>query len=306
VDRRTFLIQAGGSAASVALPLHPARAATPAITATPVAKRLTLLSGGGGNVVVFDSPEGVLLVDGGSHEASAQVLQRVRALTGSSAVHTLFNTHWHWEQTGSNASLGARGTRIIAHENTRLWLSTDVELKWQKRTYPRLAPAARPTQTFYTSGAMDFGGEHIEYGYLPQAHTDGDIYVYFRHANVLVAGDVLASAAYPIIDYSTGGWIGGLATGTQTVLDLVTADTKIIAGLGPVLARADVAAEHEMLVAVKQRLSKLLSQGMSVQDMIKAAPTQDYDTRWGNASLFIANAFPGLVNRARELGVSIV
>ena len=153
---------------------------------------------------------------------------------------------------------------------------------------------------------MSFGGEHIDHGYLPQAHTDGDIYVFFRNANVLVAGDVVSVGSYPIIDYSTNGWVGGLLDGTKTLIELADATTRIVPGKGPLRTRADVEAEHEMLATLKLRLSKLLAQGMSVQDMLAAAPTRDFDDHWGDPTLFISNAWPGLVQRARELGVNIV
>jgi len=283
-----------------------ARAAEPSITVTQITDKLTLLSGAGGNVTAFNAPEGVLLVDGGSPERSADVLKAVRKLTGTKGVHTLFNTHWHWDQTGSNRVLGEAGTRIIAHENTKLWLGTDVNSKREQRVFPRLPPKARPNQTFYTTGSLDFGGEHIEYGLLPQAHTDGDIYIFFRNANVLVAGDVLSAGKYPVIDYSTNGWIGGMVNATKTVLDLGNAQTKYVAGLGPVLSRADVQAENEMLAAMKLRLSKLLARGMSIQDMIDAAPAKDFDAQWGEPSTFIADVWPGISLRAGELGVNIV
>ena len=271
-----------------------------------VARGLSLITGGGGNVTLFECPEGVLLVDGGAPEQSARILKLVKARTGASRVHTLFNTHWHWDQTGSNRTLGPGGTRIIAHENTRLWLGTEVFSKWQNRTYPPLPRAARPTQTFYTTGSLSFGGEQIEYGYLPQAHTDGDLYVFFRNANVLVAGDVIAAGSYPIIDYSTNGWIGGMLDATRTLAGLADANTRIIPGKGPVLSRSDVEAERDMLAAMKLRLSQLLAQGMSVTDMLAAAPSREFDARWGDPTLFIANTFPGLTQRARELGVNIV
>jgi glyoxylase-like metal-dependent hydrolase (beta-lactamase superfamily II) len=304
VDRRTFLALAVPAAAAItSLSAH---AAEPTIEVNPLTDQLALLSGGGGNVVLFNSPQGVLLVDGGSPEQSARVLATVRRHTGAAGVHTLFNTHWHWDQTGSNQTLGASGTQIIAHENTRLWLGTDAEVKWQRRIYPRLPAQARPNKTFYTTGRLDFGGEQIDYGYLPQAHTDGDLYVHFRAANVIVAGDVLSIGRYPIIDYSTGGWIGGLAEATRQLLQLGNEQTRYIAGTGRVLTRTDVQAERDMLVAVQSRLAKLLAQGMSVTDMLAAAPTRDLDASWGDPSLLIANAWPGLVARARELGVSIV
>jgi cyclase len=277
-----------------------------ALTATPLTDRILLISGGGGNVTVFNSPEGVVMVDGGSPERSADVLRLVKKHTGATKIHTLFNTHWHWDQTGSNRKLGAAGTRIVAHENTKLWLGAEIDSKWQKRVFKPLPKEALPNQTFYNNGTLKLGDEQIDYGHLPQAHTDGDIYVFFRNANVLVASDVVSVGAYPIIDYSTGGWIGGLQNATQTLLDLSKEDTRIVTGLGPVATRVDLAAENAMLATMKQRLAKLLAQGMSAQDMIDAAPTREFDAKWGDPKLFIANAWPGLVARARELGVSIV
>ena len=276
------------------------------LTVTDVADRIFVISGGGGNVTVFNSSEGILLVDGGSPERSADVLKLVKQRTGSLRVHTLFNTHWHWDQTGSNLELGRAGTRIVAHENTRLWLSTDVDSKWQQRVYKRLPPKARPNETFYTTGSLTFGGATLEYGYLPQAHTDGDIYVHFKEANVLVAGDVLSVGAYPVIDYCTNGWIGGMVNATQLLRGLCNPSTRVIPGMGAPQASAALEAEHAMLDTLKTKLSELLAQGMSAKDMLDAAATREFDAQWGDPSLFVANVWPGLVERARELGVHIV
>jgi cyclase len=310
VDRRLFLravVPAG--AATLLLPKWAAAADKndlTALTVSDLTDQLFVISGGGGNVTVFNSPEGVLLVDGGSRERSAEVLKLVKKRTGASKIHTLFNTHWHWDQTGSNETCGKAGTRIIAHENTRLWLTTDVNVKWMGRKFEPLPKEAQPNKTIYTNDSLQFGGEQIDYGYLPQAHTDGDIYVYFKKANVLVASDVVSAGAYPVIDYCTNGWIGGLANATETLLGLSNASTRIVAGVGPALTRADLEAEKAMLAAMKTRLAKLLAQGMSVQDMLAAAPSRDFDAQWGDPKLFISNAWPGLVQRSRELGVSIV
>jgi len=307
--RRSFLQGLAPALAVAALPRSTlARSSEPAdLTATPLSDRLFIISGGGGNVTVFNSPEGVLLVDGGSPEQSKRILELVEKKTGSKHVHTLFNTHWHWEQTGSNLTLGPAGTKIIAHENTRLWLSTDVVSKWQNdRVFKRLPDKARPNQTFYTTGKLSFGGEQIEYGYLPQAHTDGDIYVHFRNANVLVASDVVSVGSYPIIDYCTNGWIGGMVNATQTLIGLCNEQTRVVAGSGAVRARSDIEVEHAMLATTKQKLSHLLAQGMSAQDMIDAGATQEFDAAWGDPKLFVRNVWPGLVQRARELGVAIV
>jgi glyoxylase-like metal-dependent hydrolase (beta-lactamase superfamily II) len=281
-----------------------ARAA--ALTVTPLGERLWQIGGAGGNVTVFDSPAGVLLVDGGAKEHSKALLAEVRRLTGESRVQTLFNTHWHHDQTGANEVLGRAGTRIIAHENTRLWLTTDVESKWEGRTWQPLPKIALPTETFYTNGALDFGGEHIDYGYLPQAHTDGDLYVFFRQANVLIAADIVSVGAFPIIDYITNGWIGGVGDAVQTLLDLSNAETKIIAGRGAPVTRVQLEAELKMLATMRQRLSRLMAQGKSAQEMIAARPAEDLQAEWGDPALFIANSYPGMSQRSGQLGVSIV
>jgi cyclase len=307
MNRRGFLMQALPAALALAATRAPAAGKSPAEPViTPLADRLTLISGCGGNVTVFHSPEGVLLVDGGARAQSARLRKAVQKITGTGRVHTLFNTHWHADQTGSNGELGAAGTRIIAHENTRLWLTTEVESTWERRVYAPLPKIAQPNQTFYTTGSLQFGGEQIDYGYLPQAHTDGDLYVHFRKANVLVAADVVSVGAFPIIDFSTNGWIGGLATAMQSLLDVSDANTQIVPGLGLPQQREHLNAELAMLTTMKQRLSRLLAQGLSAAEMIAAAPAREFEAQWGDASLFIANAYPGMAHRTGELGVSIV
>ena len=319
MNRRGFLRTAVPAATVMSLAragLHPAWGATTAtpglapasgpLSLVPLTERLFVVQGGGGNVTVFDSPQGVLLVDGGSPERSAEVLHLVRERTGKQRVEVLINSHWHWDQTGSNLALGRAGTRILAHENTRLWLGAQIDSKWQQRVFKPLPREALPQETFYGSGTLAFGGERIDYGWLPQAHTDGDIYVFFRGANVLVAADTLSVGSYPILDWCTNGWIGGMANATKSLTALCDSQTKVIPGLGPVQSQADLAAEHDLLATLTQRLSKLLAQGMSVKDMLAAKPTQDYDGHWGDPTLFVSNAWPGLVQRARELGVNIV
>ena len=130
-------------------------------------------------MLLVTGPDGVLLVDGGSPEHSADFLKVVAEQSGGRKVQTLFNTHWHLESTGSNDALGKAGATIIAHENTKLWMGTDIICKWRNKTYQPRAKEALPNQTFYTTGKMTFGKEQVEYGYLGQAHTDGDIYVFF-------------------------------------------------------------------------------------------------------------------------------
>lgn len=310
MQRRQFIGRAA-SAAILAAAWRPAASlageAEAPFTVTPLGENLWQVSGAGGNVTVFKSGEGVLLVDGGAAVQSKRLLAEVQQLTGSARVHTLFNTHWHHDQTGSNETLGKAGTRIIAHENTRLWLTTDVISKWEGgRVYQPLPKVAQPNHTFYTEESLKFGGETIDCGYLGQAHTDGDIYVFFRNANVLVAGDVAAAGAFPIIDYCTTGWIGGMVTAVQTLAELADDRTKIVAGKGVPLSLAQLKAEHSMLNTLKQRLSRMIAQGKSAEEMIAERPAREFEAEWGDPTLLIRNCYPGMANRARELGVSIV
>lgn len=305
--RRRFLQSALSGAAGLmlleALPsLASASSLSVPLSSTPLADRLRLLSGAGGNVVLLETGEGILLVDGGEARYSRDLLHHAAGSDDLGRVRTLINTHWHPEQTGSNAVLGQQGTRIIAHENTKLWLGTDIDVQWQGKVYPPLPREAWPTTTTYTGGKLDFGGEPVEYGHLAQAHTDGDLYVFFPARNVLAVGDVLGAGRYPILDWSTGGWIGGLIAANKKLIDMTDASTRIVAGQGGVQSRADLESQHEMLVAVRGRLVAMLKKGMSVDEMIAAAPTKEFDPEWGDPTLLIANAYPGMVGHVRELG----
>jgi glyoxylase-like metal-dependent hydrolase (beta-lactamase superfamily II) len=162
MNRRHFLLSAATVAAASSLRPAWAKDDRAPLTVTELGERLFVISGGGGNVTVFHPDEGVLLVDGGSRERSDDVLALIRKRTGQKRVHTLFNTHWHWNQTGSNVALAKTGTRIIAHENTKLWLGVDVDSKWENKKYPRLPEKARPNQTFYTPQSLSFGGETLD------------------------------------------------------------------------------------------------------------------------------------------------
>ena len=305
VERRGFLKgMVGGAAGLAAASLFPAlgeaRTQPTPLTLTPLSDTVTLVSGAGGNIVALHSAEGVLLVDGGLEERTGEVLKALEPRVGKRPVVTAFNTHWHWDHTGSNEYLHKHGAKIIAHENTRLWLGTEIWSEWENRTYKPRPAAALPTETFYKTGKLSFGDEPVEYGWLGQAHTDGDIYVYFRRQNVLVAGDVLAVGSYPILDYSTGGWIGGMQDATQKLLDLTDEHTRFVPGTGPLLNKADVAAEHEMLATLREDFWQLMRKGYGAEDMIAARATQKYDAKWGNADLFIANAYRGLYGHTRS------
>src|SRR5688500_7843873 len=223
-NRRSFLQTALSGAAGLAVACtgsgtRTARAPRTHITSTQLTDNVALFTGAGGNVVVLSGSDGLLMVDGGLPERSGELLRLVRKQTNGLPVQVLFNTHWHYDHTGSNEALGKAGTRILAHENTKLWLGGDFYVEWEQRAYtPRLAQAL-PNETFYTSGKTSFGNEEVVYEYLPRAHTDGDIAVFLPRQNVLVAGDLVAVGNYPVLDYTTGGWLGGMVDATKALIE---------------------------------------------------------------------------------------
>jgi cyclase len=301
-NRRAFLRTVAGGAAGVALCRH-AFAENAALQVNKLTDTFLLISGAGGNVLAVLGPESVLLVNGGSAERSEELLKLVAEHSGGKPVQVLFNTCWHPQHTGSNETLGKTGAKIIAHENTKLWLGTEIDCGWQKRTYEPHPKVSLPNRTFYSGvQKMTFGKEPVEYGYVMQAHTDGDIYVYFPGPNILTAGDVVSVGSYPIVDYSTGGWLGGMVTGQQNLLKVTNANTRIVPGSGSLMSQADLDAESQMLATIKDRLVKLMKQGLGPKEMIAAAPTKDFDEKCGNPELFIELAYRGLWGHVRELG----
>jgi len=306
-SRRDVLRSLIGSAAVLSLPVASsvrtyAQDHHGALTPTRLSDTLTLVSGAGGNVVVVSADDGVAMVNGGLREHAAALSKTVADIAGGKPVRSLFNTDWHADHTGSNELLGQAGAQIIAHENTKQYLANDIFLEWQHRTYKALPKAAWPTKTSYNAGKMTLGRERIEFAPLGQAHTDGDIYVFFPESNVLVAGDVLAVGTYPIADYISGGWLGGLLTASKTLLDLTNDQTKIVPGVGPVQTRADLKTQHEMLVTLRERLHQMMRKGMGAEDMLAAGATKEFDARCGDPELFVNITYRGLWLHVRELG----
>jgi len=269
------------------------------ISVTRLGETLSVVSGAGSNVVVLNSASSVLLVNGGM---SAGATPPDRSVGFSGRVDFLFNTDWHPENTGFNLMVADHGGQILAHEFTKQYLSIERHIEWQNTTHKPLPAKALPTKTFTTAGSMTFGGQTIEYAPLGQAHTDGDIYLFFREANVLVAGNVMTAGKYPIADYTSGGWLGGLQAATKTLLSVANPETRIVPGEGPVQSRADVQAQYDMLSATRDAFVKMMRQGMSAEEMLAAGLTKAFDARWGNPELFVKTSYRGMWLHVRELG----
>jgi cyclase len=292
--RRTFL---KGAAAGLAAPYAFAQAAK--ITNTPLGDNLYLLSGAGASVIVLTGAEGVVMVDGGLAQNAGALAQAVAALPNSGPVRSLFNTHWHPEQTGSNEKLGMAGATIIAQENTRLWLQQNITWPWNGQKFKKLAKVAQPNKTFYDKGTLGSGASEIRYGYISDAaHTDGDLYVYFPQQNVLAVGDAAYGQGWPVVDWWTGGWIGGIVGGLQRIQSVASKDgnrdTKIVPAVGPVLSVADIAAQVDMYGTIYDRLNQMLNKGHSPSEGVEAKPAKEFEAKMGNPDEFIRRSFESL------------
>ncbi|MEY2852947.1 MAG: hypothetical protein RL030_79 [Pseudomonadota bacterium] len=299
LTRRGFLEAAAASSAGAALYAGSAgslwaREARGKPVAESLGDRLAVISGGGGNVLAFGGDEGALLIDGGSATNSSALLKLALKQVGASKVHTLFNTHWHPDQTGSNETLGKQGARIIAHENTRLWLTRSITAEWLPKPHPAFAKSAQPNKTFYTTDKLDFGGEQFSYGHLGQAHTDGDIYVYLARANVLAAGGVVSSTGWPLLDWQTGGWIGGLVGAYDRLLKVATEGTRVVPADGPVVGVKELKEYREMYFAIFDRCVKLLVKGLGPDEVVAQKPAKEFEEKWGDSDAFVRASFKSL------------
>jgi glyoxylase-like metal-dependent hydrolase (beta-lactamase superfamily II) len=285
--RRTVLKTA---AATLTAPL--AMAQTSQIASAPLGSNLYLLTGAGCNVTVYAAKDGAVIVDGGLKQNADALLNAISALPNAGPARTLFNTHWHPEQTGLNQKLGAAGATIVAQENTRLWLQQNITYPWNGQKFPKFAKSAQPNKTFYDKGTLDGG---IRYGYISDAaHTDGDLYVYFPEQNIIAVGDAAYGQGWPVVDWWTGGWIGGIVGGLQRLQNLANKETRFVPGQGPVLSFEDISQQIEMYGTIFDRLNQMINKGRGPSEAVEAKPAKEFEARMGNPDVFIRRSFESL------------
>ena len=306
-DRRAIVKGALGGV--VGLTLAPfARSAfaqaNPAIV--PVSDGFVMLTGAGGNILVRTASSGQVLVDSGAAQFTDAVRMRLSGLPGAGKVETMFNTHWHRDQVGGNAAFGRSGTTIIAHEKTRAHLATDYYLPHEERYEKALPKEAHPAKTIFDRDETVIAGQKIEYGHLLEAHTDGDIYVFFRDANVLAAGDAVSPLKDPVLDWFGGGWLGGRADAQQKLLALTNAQTRIVPSYGPVMGRAELQAEFDMTRMLFDRMLDLVKKGMSAQDMIDAGVMKGLSRTFNDPLKFAYDAYKGYWAHHNSLGGDVL
>jgi glyoxylase-like metal-dependent hydrolase (beta-lactamase superfamily II) len=268
-----------------------------------LADNLFALFGGGGNIAVLTGPDGALVVDSDLVELSPK-LRAALTMVSEKPARFLINTHFHFDHAGGNPTLGRGGTVIVAHDNVRKHLMTRqvVDVGVDIITEPTPAEGL-PVVTFADGLKFHVNGEVVAVNHVEKAHTDSDAFVFFEKANVLHTGDLFMSIGYPFVDGGNGGSLDGLIAAHARALALCNEQTRIIPGHGPLVARADLQAYHDMLVVVRKRISDLVRKGRTLEQVQAAAPTKEYEERWGKGfvkgELFIQRIFIEQ-NRARK------
>lgn len=289
IMNRRIVLKAGVGLVGVStLPLAACGAGAPKLETQALLDRVTLVLGAPGNVLAVRTSDGVVLVDSGDAERAASVRSTVGGRVG-----TLFNTHYHPDQTGGNALFGEAGATIRAHEITRQWLATDYYVPADDRWVKALPAAAQPTETFREPGEMTAGEESIAYGYLLEAHTRGDIYVFFRDSNVLAVGDVASPLRDPSHDWYAGAWLGGRVDAMDDLLELANDDTLIVPAYGPVMSKAELQAERDMMMHLYERTTFLVTKGHDAQDMMNVGVMDEIERKFEDPYRFLYDVAKG-------------
>jgi cyclase len=246
------------------------------IKTTKVSDNLYTLDGQGGTIGVLSGPDGVFMVDSQFAPLSEKIVAAIRQITDR-PIRFMVNTHVHGDHTGGNENFGKLGVTIISREPLRNRLAHPA---------PPGTPApaaALPVITYTGTMAFHLNGEDVQLIPIPAAHTDGDTMVRFVHADVIMTGDFFRSVQYPNIDRANGGSLNGMLDGLGQILARSGPSTKIIPGHGPTVDRMAIMAHRDMILAVRDRVAKLVSQGKSQDEVLAAAPTSDYDSRIPNS-----------------------
>lgn len=282
----------------------------------PVQGQVHVITGFGGNVTVLVGPEGVMLVDAGRLDAADRLIAAVRALTPL-PIHYILNTNADSDHVGGNAAVAKAGrpapgsnqsayreAPIYAHENVLNRLSAS------NGPTPALDVSFWPTVTFFTQKrTLFFNSEPIELLWQKAAHSDGDLFVFFRRSDVLSAGDVLSTETFPVIDLARGGSIQGEIDALNRIIDITIPrmnemdGTRVVPGHGRICNEADVVEYRDMVTIVRDRVQLLVEQGKTLEQVQAARPAYEYEPLYGAAGgswttpMFVEAVYRSLTKR---------
>jgi glyoxylase-like metal-dependent hydrolase (beta-lactamase superfamily II) len=296
-----FLLSATMPTAAQAPPAPP----TPPVKATDatavelrvhsVRPGLSLVTGTGGNVVVWGGDDGVVLVDSGLAATTPALLEAVARLAPGT-VRFVLNTHGHADHAGGNEAFARMGAVLIGHESLREHSGRDPAVPTSVHEGGEMPPAARPVLTTTEALALHLNGDRLEVVHVANAHTAADIVLRWNEADVVALGDIYWSGQYPYIDVDSGGSLAGMVAAVEAALARSNARTIVLPGHGAASNRAELAAYRDMLVAVGRKVREAVEKGEGIEQVIADRPTADFDARY---------ALPGALISADEFVRSV-
>jgi cyclase len=258
------------------------------IRTTDLGNRIYMLEGAGGNVTVAVADDGVIMVDSQFAPLYGKLKAAIAALTPQ-PVRYLIITHFHRDHTGGNEAFGKDGAVIVAHENVKTRLASGTRNGLTGGLVPPVPEIALPTQTYKDTMTLRLQGRTAELKHPVDVHTDGDTYIWFADANVLVAGDLVFFGRYPNIDFLYGGSIDGMIRGVDGLLEFAKDDTRIVPGHGPAGTTAMMRDYRRMRTEARDRIATLKAAGKTEDEVVAAKPNADYDVKFDVDARAIGN-----------------
>jgi cyclase len=263
------------------------------------ADNVFMLIGAGGNIGVSTGKDGVFMID----TSYAPLTDKIKAAIASvsyKSIKYVVNTHWHQDHVGGNENFVEAGATVVAHDNVRKRVSTEQFIKPLNITVSPLPQSALPAITFSKDMTFHLNGDEIFVFHIERAHSDGDTIVHFKKSNVIHMGDIYFNGTYPFIDISAGGSINGMIEAVERTLLLCDGNTKVIPGHGHLSNKAELEEYLKMLVAVRDRISREIQAGKTLDAVIASQPTRDLDPVLGKGFMkpeqFIKIVYESLVN----------
>jgi cyclase len=258
------------------------------IKTTDIGDNVYMLEGQGGNITVALAKDGIIMVDGQFAPLHDKIKAAISTISNL-PVKYLINTHYHGDHTGGNEGFAKDGVTVLAQENVRKRLAAGTTNGLTGAKTPPAAAGALPADTYTNFSKVRLPGRVANLRHIPNAHTDGDTYVWFKTANVLSTGDTFTNGRYPNIDFANGGNIKGMIAATDAYLKLTNAKSRIVPGHGPVADKAALTEYRAMLVTARDRMAALVKEGKSEDDVVAAKPFADLDKKWAPTELASKN-----------------
>lgn len=250
--------------------------------------------GGGiaGNVGVCIGDDGVIIIDSQYAYRSEKIKAAIATLS-SDPINFVLNTHHHGDHSDGNSEYG-ENAHIVAHKNARQRILDQQLANVSNGDQESVNPFAVPTLTFDKGMTMHKNGHEIQLIYKSAAHTDGDVAIYFKEANILHAGDLYVQYGWPFVDMNKGGDVTGMIKMLDYIASIINKDTKVIPGHGNLATRADVLEFRYMLSDVVEKVKAGIDKDMSLQEIIDSDPTIGYENTAGDPKAFIERTYLSL------------